>query len=502
MASFLARTGGPLIEAVRPAAVKKILGLAPIAVQQLRNLNVQEHVSYSLLNEAKIPTPRFAVAKNGKEANDIATKLKTDNLVLKAQVLAGGRGKGTFKNGLKGGVRVVYDPQTAEELSGKMIDQLLVTKQTGAAGRICKKVMVAERKFPRREFYFAVMMERAFNGPVLIASKEGGVDIEEVAASSPDAILYEPIDIGTGLTSEQAEKIVKKVGLGGDGEDTHVQMLLNLYDLFVKKDALLVEINPYAEDAMSGFFALDAKLRFDDNAEFRQKELFALRDWTQEDPKEVEAAKYNLNYIALDGTIGCMVNGAGLAMATMDIIKLYGGEPANFLDVGGGATAEAVKAAFKIITSDPKVLCILVNIFGGIMRCDVIAEGIISATKDLNLNMPVVVRLQGTKVKEARELIRTSGLKILARDDLDKAADLAVHLAQIVKLAREMKMDVNFEIPDAQKGKGDCKKDQKKADSKGGQKSEKKADKKSDCTKKEEKKKEEKKDICDKKGKK
>lgn len=215
---------------------------------------------------------------------------------------------------------------------------------------------------------------------------------------------------------------------------------------------------------------MDAKLRFDDNAEFRQKELFALRDWTQEDPKEVEAAKYNLNYIALDGTIGCMVNGAGLAMATMDIIKLYGGEPANFLDVGGGATAEAVKAAFKIITSDPKVLCILVNIFGGIMRCDVIAEGIIAATKDLNLNMPVVVRLQvsyynyiqenllirriflqGTKVKEARELIRTSGLKILARDDLDKAADLAVHLAQIVKLAREMKMDVNFEIPDNQK---------------------------------------------------
>ncbi|EDX13698.1 GD18581 [Drosophila simulans] len=507
MASFLARTGGPLIEAVRPAAVKKILGLAPIAVQQLRNLNVQEHatVLFSKKWACRLPNDRltfFAVAKNGKEANDIATKLKTDNLVLKAQVLAGGRGKGTFKNGLKGGVRVVYDPQTAEELSGKMIDQLLVTKQTGAAGRICKKVMVAERKFPRREFYFAVMMERAFNGPVLIASKEGGVDIEEVAASSPDAILYEPIDIGTGLTSEQAEKIVKKVGLGGDGEDTHVQMLLNLYDLFVKKDALLVEINPYAEDAMSGFFALDAKLRFDDNAEFRQKELFALRDWTQEDPKEVEAAKYNLNYIALDGTIGCMVNGAGLAMATMDIIKLYGGEPANFLDVGGGATAEAVKAAFKIITSDPKVLCILVNIFGGIMRCDVIAEGIISATKDLNLNMPVVVRLQGTKVKEARELIRTSGLKILARDDLDKAADLAVHLAQIVKLAREMKMDVNFEIPDAQKGKGDCKKDQKKADSKGGQKSEKKADKKSDCTKKEEKKKEEKKDICDKKGKK
>ncbi|KAH8389099.1 hypothetical protein KR215_010639 [Drosophila sulfurigaster] len=450
MASFLARTGSTLIESVRPKAVAKILSYAPIGLQQTRNLNVQEHVSYTLLNESNIPTPRFAVAKNGKEAGEIATKLKTDNLVLKAQVLAGGRGKGTFKNGLKGGVRVVYNPETAEDLAGKMIDQLLITKQTGAAGRLCKKVMVAERKFPRREFYFAVMMERAFNGPVLIASKEGGVDIEEVAASSPDAIIYEPIDIASGLTKEQAARIVEKVGLN-DNADEHIQMLLNMYKLFVEKDALLVEINPYAEDAMSGFFALDAKLRFDDNAEFRQKELFSMRDWTQEDPKEVEAAKYNLNYIALDGTIGCMVNGAGLAMATMDIIKLYGGEPANFLDVGGGATAEAVKAAFKIITSDKKVMCLLVNIFGGIMRCDVIAEGIIAAAKDLNLNLPIVVRLQGTKVKEARDLIRSSGLKILARDDLDKAADMAVHLAQIVKLAREMNMDVNFEIPDAQK---------------------------------------------------
>ncbi|XP_017855769.1 PREDICTED: succinyl-CoA ligase [ADP-forming] subunit beta, mitochondrial isoform X3 [Drosophila arizonae] len=451
MASFLARAGGTFVETINPKTVTKILKYSPIGLQQLRNLNVQEHVSYTLLNESNIPTPRFAVAKNGKEAHDIAKKLKTDNLVLKAQVLAGGRGKGTFKNGLKGGVRVVFDPKSAEEISSKMIDQLLVTKQTGEAGRLCKKVMVAERKFPRREFYFAVMLERAFNGPVLIASKEGGVDIEEVAKDSPDAIIYEPIDIGKGLTKEQASRVIDKVGLGGENAQEHVDMLLNLYKLFVKKDALLVEINPYAEDAMTGFFALDAKLRFDDNAEFRQKELFSLRDWTQEDPKEVEAAKYNLNYIALDGTIGCMVNGAGLAMATMDIIKLYGGEPANFLDVGGGATAEAVKAAFKIITSDKKVMCLLVNIFGGIMRCDVIAEGIIAAAKDLNLNLPIVVRLQGTKVKEARELIRNSGLKILARDDLDKAADMAVHLAQIVSLAREMNMDINFEIPDAQK---------------------------------------------------
>ncbi|KAL5274279.1 SUCLA2 family protein [Megaselia abdita] len=333
-----------------------------------------------------------------------------------------------------------------------MVNQLLVTKQTGAAGRICNSVMVAERKFPRREFYFAVMMERAFNGPVIIASSQGGVNIEEVAAENPDAIIYEPIDISKGLSKEQACKVAEKVGLGEQAEET-ATMLLNMYDLFVKKDALLIEINPYAEDALedSSFFALDAKFRFDDNAEFRQKELFALRDWTQEDPKEVEAAKFDLNYITLDGSIGCMVNGAGLAMATMDIIKLYGGDPANFLDVGGGATAQAVKEAFKIITADPKVHCILVNIFGGIMRCDVIAEGIIAAAKDLNINIPIVCRLQGTNVNEARELIRKSGMRIIPRHDLDEAANLSVNLAKIIALARQVNMGVQFEIPDEAK---------------------------------------------------
>lgn len=449
MASFLARTG-ILAEIVNPKATSKILALASTTAQQKRKLNVQEHVSYTLLNEACIPTPRFAVAKSGAEAKQIAASLNTPNLVLKAQVLAGGRGKGTFKNGLKGGVRVVNNPEEAEQIASKMVNQLLVTKQTGAAGRICNSVMVAERKFPRREFYFAVMMERAFKGPVIIASSQGGVNIEEVAAESPEAIVYEPVNIKTGLTKEQALKVVKAVGLEEHADQT-VDMLLNMYELFVKKDALLIEINPYAEDAIEGFYALDAKFRFDDNAEFRQKELFALRDWTQEDPKEVEAAKYDLNYITLDGTIGCMVNGAGLAMATMDIIKLYGGDPANFLDVGGGATAQAVKEAFKIITADPKVLCILVNIFGGIMRCDVIAEGIIAAAKDLNMKMPIVCRLQGTNVNEARELIRQSGLRIIPRHDLDEAANLSVHLAQIVELAREINVDVNFEIPDSAK---------------------------------------------------
>ncbi|XP_037948496.1 succinate--CoA ligase [ADP-forming] subunit beta, mitochondrial isoform X2 [Teleopsis dalmanni] len=439
----------------------QVLGLSSAHCQQKRNLNVLEHVSYTLLNKAGIPTPKFGVAKSAKECSDIAKKLETTNLVLKAQVLAGGRGVGTFKNGLKGGVRVVFTPEEAEKIGGKMINQILVTKQTGAGGRICNSVMVAERKFPRREFYFAVMMERAFNGPVIIASSQGGVNIEDVAASNPEAIVYEPVDIKCGLSEEQAQKVVKAVGLQ-DHEESTVEMLLNMYKLFIEKDALLIEINPYAEDALEGsgecasFFALDAKFRFDDNAEFRQKELFALRDWTQEDPKEVEAAKYQLNYIALDGNIGCMVNGAGLAMATMDIIKLYGGNPANFLDVGGGATADAVKQAFKIITSDPNVHCILVNIFGGIMRCDIIAQGIIAAARDLKMKMPIVVRLQGTNVNEARQLIKDSKLRIIPRHDLDEAANLSVHLAKIVQLAREMNMDVSFEIPDSanEKDKG------------------------------------------------
>ncbi|TMW50564.1 hypothetical protein DOY81_004350 [Sarcophaga bullata] len=448
MASLIARTG-MVAEIINKKIGQKVLGSVTASqCQQKRNLNVQEHVSYTLLNNAGIPTPKFGVATTPKEAQEIAKKLKTNNLVLKAQVLAGGRGKGTFKNGLKGGVRLVNNPQEAEQIAGKMLNQYLVTKQTGAAGRLCKKVMVAERKFPRREFYFAVMMERSFNGPVVIASSQGGVNIEEVAAENPDAIVYEPINIKKGITKEQALRVVKKVGLDEkEHSENTVNLLCNMYKLFLEKDALLIEINPYAEDAMQGFFALDAKFRFDDNGEFRQKELFAMRDWTQEDPKEVEAAKYDLNYIALDGTIGCMVNGAGLAMATMDIIKLYGGDPANFLDVGGGATATAVKEAFKIITSDPKVLCILVNIFGGIMRCDVIAEGIIAAAKDLNMKMPIV----GTKVNEARELIKKSGLRIIPRHDLDEAANLSVHLAKIVELAREVKMDVSFEIPDSAK---------------------------------------------------
>ncbi|XP_033231594.1 succinate--CoA ligase [ADP-forming] subunit beta, mitochondrial-like [Belonocnema kinseyi] len=325
-----------------------------LSKQQVRNLNVHEHISYSLLNEAGIPTPKFGVAKSPEEAAKIAADLKTKDIVLKAQVLAGGRGKGHFKGTNISGVKMCETPDEAKHLASKMLGKLLITKQTGEAGRICNAVMITQRKFPRKEYYLAVMMERAFGGPVIIASSQGGVNIEEVAATNPDAIMYEPIDIEKGITKEQAARIVTKLGLDSI-KDSISKMIINLYAMFIKKDALLLEVNPLAEDINGEYFALDCKCRFDDNAEFRQKPLFSLRDWTQEDPKEVEAAKFDLNYIALDGNIGCMVNGAGLAMATMDIIKLHGGEPANFLDVGGGATASAVKEAFKIITSDPRV---------------------------------------------------------------------------------------------------------------------------------------------------
>lgn len=442
----------PVIESLAKRNCVKLLGATNNALPwnqqnvQRRNLNVHEHISYSLLKEAGIPVPKFGVAKTKQEAKEIAKSLNVKDIVLKAQVLAGGRGKGSFKGGLKGGVRMVFTPEEAEDIASKMLNDYLITKQTGAKGRICNAVMVTERKFPRKEFYFAVMMERAFSGPVLIASSQGGVNIEEVAAENPQAILYEPIDITKGLTKEQAEKVAVSVGLGEKKAET-ADVLLKLYNLFIKKDASLIEVNPYAEDASGNYFCLDAKMRFDDNADFRQKELFSLRDWTQEDEKEVEAAKYQLNYIALDGSIGCMVNGAGLAMATMDIIKLHGGEPANFLDVGGGATAKAVKEAFKIITADPKVYALLVNIFGGIMRCDVIAEGIIEAAKELDLKIPIICRLQGTNVDDAKILIGSSGMKILPIDNLDEAARLAVKLSSIVGLARSAKLDVNFEMP-------------------------------------------------------
>jgi len=444
MASLLHRVSGAVLRSPKKTVTPVVAGASSV---QQRNLSVHEHVSMSLLQEAGVPVPKFGVATSKADAKKIAEDIGSSDLVVKAQVLAGGRGKGHFKGGAAGGVRLVYSPQEVEDAAGGMIGDYLITKQTGEDGRICNSVMVTERKYTRREFYIAFMNERKFSGPVIVASSEGGVNIEDVAAKNPDAIIKFPIDIIKGLDMEGAKNVAKSIGIQEAKVEEVANVLLSLYDLFLTKDASMVEINPFAEDNTGNFVCLDAKLKFDDNAEFRQAAVFNQRDWSQEDPREVEAAKFDLNYIALDGDIGCMVNGAGLAMATMDIIKLHGGSPANFLDVGGGATANAVKEAFKIITGDPKVNALLVNIFGGIMRCDVIAEGIIAAARELKLSTPIVVRLQGTNVDEAKVMIGSSGLKILPVDNLDEAARLACKLSKIVAAARDVSLDVKFELP-------------------------------------------------------
>merc|ERR1711913_162255 len=447
MASLLSRAA-LATEKLALTKVSKVLSPACVSICQQRDLSVHEHVSMSLLKEAGVPVPNFGVAKTAEEAKQIARDIPTNDLVVKAQVLAGGRGKGSFKGGYKGGVKLVYSPEEVEESAKGMIGDFLITKQTGADGRICNSVMITERKYTRKEYYIAFMNERAFNGPVIIASSEGGVNIEETAEKNPDSIVKFPIDVLQGLTVEGSKDVAVKLGIHESKVDDVAQILQNLYKLFISKDASMVEINPFAEDNSGNFVCLDAKLKFDDNAEFRQKAVFDQRDWSQEDAREVAAAEYNLNYIALDGDIGCMVNGAGLAMATMDIIKLHGGSPANFLDVGGGATATQVKEAFKIITSDPKVNAIMVNIFGGIMRCDVIAEGIIAAAQELKLATPIVVRLQGTNVDEAKVMIGASGMKILPVDNLDEAARLTAKLSKIVSLAKDAHINLSISQTD------------------------------------------------------
>ncbi|VDM58726.1 unnamed protein product [Angiostrongylus costaricensis] len=389
----------------------------------------------------------FFVAKTAEEAKEQAQKIGGKDYVIKAQVLAGGRGKGRFDSGLQGGVQVVFTPDEAMEKARMMIGAKLITKQTDHRGKLCEEVMVCKRLFTRREYYLSITLDRNTNGPILIASSKGGVNIEEVAATDPEAIVKVPIDMCVGVSAEIAADVAEKMGFQGTCAEQAADIIMKLYKLFRKTDATLLEINPLAEDVNGDVYCMDCKMLLDTNAEFRQRELFALKDNKQEDPLEIRAAAANLNYIRLDGNIGCMVNGAGLAMATMDIIKLHGGEPANFLDVGGGATVEQVTEAFKIITADEKkVNAILVNIFGGIMRCDVIAQGIIKAAKELNLKIPIVVRLQGTKVEDAKALIATSQLRILPCDNLDEAAKMVVKLSDIVHLARAAQIDVKFEL--------------------------------------------------------
>jgi len=414
---------------------------------QSRHLSLHEYLSWELLNKFGVNTPNGKVARTAEEAYDVAKSLSTPDYVVKAQVLAGGRGKGHFDGGLKGGVKLAFGADDVKNIAGQMLGKNLYTIQTGAQGRPCNEVLVVERLYPRREFYFAILLDRATRGPMLVASAEGGMSIEDVARDNPDAIIKQPIDIHEGLTSAVALEFATRVGFTPGTEEEAADMFLKLYDLFLTTDCTMLEINPFTEVSTGGLLAMDCKLNFDDNALYRHKDIAAMKDSAQEDQREVEAAKFDLNYIGLDGSIGCLVNGAGLAMATMDIIKLHGGSPANFLDVGGGATAEAVEAAFKLISSDDQVKAILVNIFGGIMRCDVIAEGIINAYRNLNLKIPIVVRLRGTKVDEAKALIATSGMKILPQDDLEDAARMVVMVADMASDAKRKGLNISFAIP-------------------------------------------------------
>ena len=392
-------------------------------------MNIHEYQAIELLQNFDVATTRGRVASTFDEAEQIARELGDVDVVVKAQIHAGGRGKGTFKNGFKGGVHVRKTPAEVRDVAARMLGQILVTHQTGPAGRKVNKLLVAESADIAREIYFAVLLDRATAAPVIVASTEGGVEIEAVAAKSPEKIIREPIDPLAGLQPFQTRKLAKQLGFESSQLKSASKLFEGLYRTFVAYDCSMVEVNPLVVTTQGDVLALDAKFNFDDNALYRHPEIAALRDIAEEDPREVEASKHGLNYIGLDGNIACLVNGAGLAMATMDIIKFYGGEPANFLDVGGGATEEQVTEAFKILIADKKVKAILVNIFGGIMKCDIIAQGIVNAAKTLKLSVPLVVRLEGTNVEAGKKLIADSGLAVIAADDLADAAQKAVKAA-------------------------------------------------------------------------
>ena len=386
-------------------------------------MNIHEYQAKELLRKFGVAVPKGGIAYIADEAATVAEELGGPVWVVKAQIHAGGRGKG-------GGVKLAKSIDEVKSLASEMIGMHLVTHQTGPVGKEVSRVYVEDGCDIARELYLGMLIDRATSCITIMASTEGGMDIEEVAAKSPEKILKIAIDPATGLQAFHARRIAYGLGLKGDQVKSAVKFLFGMYDAFISLDASIVEINPLVVTGAGEVIALDAKMNFDDNALFRHKDIEALRDESEEDAAELEAAKYDLNYITLDGTIGCMVNGAGLAMATMDIIKLYGGEPANFLDVGGGASRERVTAAFKLILSDPNVEGLLVNIFGGIMRCDVIAEGVVAAAREVSLSVPLVVRLAGTNVELGKQILEESGLPIIAADDLADAAEKAVKAAR------------------------------------------------------------------------
>ena len=393
-------------------------------------MNIHEYQAKQLFADAGVAVPNGTVAQNEQEFDQALSHLPVGQaIVVKAQIHAGGRGKGTFKDGYKGGVHVVSSADEALEKAKAMLGNVLVTKQTGEEGKEVRTVYFNEATDIEKEYYLAVLMDRATSKPVIIASTEGGMDIEEVAESSPEKILKVLVDPTLGLRAYQARQIAFGLELSGDSFKQCVKLVTRLYDFFWSKDCSQVEVNPLVTTPTGDVLALDAKVNFDANALFRHPDVVELRDLTEEDPKEVEASKFDLNYIALDGNVACMVNGAGLAMATMDIIKHYGGSPANFLDVGGGATEEQVENAFRILVSDDAVKAILVNIFGGIMKCDVIATGIVNAARKLEMKVPLVVRLEGTNVEEGKQILADSGLTLEPADSLAEAAEKIVQLA-------------------------------------------------------------------------
>ena len=392
-------------------------------------MNIHEYQAKALLRQYGAPVSDGRVVMKADEAKSAAGEMDGPLWVVKAQIHAGGRGKGSFKEaaaGEKGGVRLAKSVAEAEELTRQMLGRTLVTHQTGPAGKQVNRIYIEDGSDIERELYLALLVDRQTSRVSFVASTEGGMDIEEVAASTPEKIVSFSVDPASGLSDFHGRRVAFALGLAGQQVKQCVALIRNLYRMFIEKDMEMLEINPLIVTTDGNLKCLDAKMGFDNNALYRHSDIMALRDETEEDSKELAASKFDLNYIALDGEIGCMVNGAGLAMATMDIIKLYGAEPANFLDVGGGATREKVTEAFKIITSDKNVKGILVNIFGGIMRCDIIAEGIVAAVKEVGLEVPLVVRLEGTNVEKGQEIIANSGLNVTSADDLSDAAEKIV----------------------------------------------------------------------------
>ena len=389
-------------------------------------MNIHEYQAKELLDKYGVANTPGGVASTPEEAEKVARSLSTNNLVVKAQIHAGGRGKGTFTNGYKGGVQLCKTANQARDIAERMLGETLVTHQTGPDGRVVRKVLISQSVEIARELYIAILIDRAISAPVIVASTEGGVDIELVAERTPEKIVRMAVDPLLGLQPYQTRKLAKVLDIPSGEMRNACKLFANLYRLFTACDCSMVEVNPLVITKGGVVLALDAKFNFDDNALFRHPEIQSYRDIAEEDPREVEASKSGLSYIGLDGNIACLVNGAGLAMATMDIIKHHGGEPANFLDVGGGATEHQVTEAFKILISDKRVKAILVNIFGGIMKCDIIAHGIINAVKTVNLPVPLVVRLEGTNVDAGRKLLAESQLPLISATDIADAAQKVV----------------------------------------------------------------------------